>query len=144
MSIESVMSSSHLILCHPLFPLPSIFPSIHWVSSSHQVAKVLEFQLQHQSFWVLPICSKRLGGLSGWGTPHLYIFLKVNLFSLVLECKRGHSGWQIHFNFRTFVLTVIFAWIILCQMSVCLPPSLYTSLCVCLLRCVRLFATSWL
>ena len=22
-----------------------------WVSSSHQVAKVLEFQLQHQSFW---------------------------------------------------------------------------------------------
>ena len=49
MSIESVMSSSHLILCHPLFPLPSIFPSIHWVSSSHQVAKVLEFQLQHQS-----------------------------------------------------------------------------------------------
>ena len=28
MSIESVMSSNHLILCHPLFPLPSIFSSI--------------------------------------------------------------------------------------------------------------------
>ena len=28
MSIESVMPSSHLILCWPLFPLPSIFPSI--------------------------------------------------------------------------------------------------------------------
>ena len=28
MSIESVMPSSHLILCHPLFFLPSIFPSI--------------------------------------------------------------------------------------------------------------------
>ena len=28
MSIESVMPSSHLILCHPLFILPSIFPSI--------------------------------------------------------------------------------------------------------------------
>ena len=27
-SIESVMPSSHLILCHPLFLLPSIFPSI--------------------------------------------------------------------------------------------------------------------
>ena len=27
-SIESVMLSSHLILCHPLLPLPSIFPSI--------------------------------------------------------------------------------------------------------------------
>ena len=28
MSIESVIPSSHLILCHPLLPLPSIFPSI--------------------------------------------------------------------------------------------------------------------
>ena len=28
MSIESVMPSNHFILCHPLFLLPSIFPSI--------------------------------------------------------------------------------------------------------------------
>ena len=28
MSIESVILSNHLILCHPLFLLPSIFPSI--------------------------------------------------------------------------------------------------------------------
>ena len=28
MSVESVMPSSHLILCHPLLLLPSIFPSI--------------------------------------------------------------------------------------------------------------------
>ena len=28
MSVESVMPSNHLILCHPHFPLPSIFPSI--------------------------------------------------------------------------------------------------------------------
>ena len=28
MSIESVMPSNYLSLCHPLFPLPSIFPSI--------------------------------------------------------------------------------------------------------------------
>ena len=28
MSIESVMPSSHLILCRPLLPLPSMFPSI--------------------------------------------------------------------------------------------------------------------
>ena len=28
MSIESVMPYNHLILCHPLFLLPSIFPSI--------------------------------------------------------------------------------------------------------------------
>ena len=56
MSIESVIPSSHLILCRPLL-LPSIFPSISlfkWVSSSHHVAKVLEFQLQHQSFQWTP------------------------------------------------------------------------------------------
>ena len=52
-SIESMMPSNYLILCCPLLLLPSIFPSIR-VSSSHQVAKVLEFQFQHQSFqWTL-------------------------------------------------------------------------------------------
>ena len=43
-SIPSVMPSNHLILCHPLLFLPSIFPSIRlllqWVSSSNQVVKL--------------------------------------------------------------------------------------------------------
>ena len=53
--IESVMPSNHLILCHPLLP-PSIFPSIRVFCSesvlriSGLIAKVLAFQLQHQSF----------------------------------------------------------------------------------------------
>ena len=55
MSMERVMPSNHLICCRPLLLLPSAFPVDHqdlfqWVSFSHQVAKVLEFQLQHQSF----------------------------------------------------------------------------------------------
>ena len=33
MSIESVMSSNHLVLCHPLLFLPSIFPSIRVFSN---------------------------------------------------------------------------------------------------------------
>ena len=33
MSIELVMSSKHLILCHPLLLLPSIFPSIRLFSN---------------------------------------------------------------------------------------------------------------
>ena len=56
MSIELVMPSNRLILCCPLLLLPSIFPSIRVffkVSSLHQVAKVLELHLQHQSFqWI--------------------------------------------------------------------------------------------
>ena len=46
MCIESVMPSNHLILCHPLLLLPSIFPSIRvfkWVSFSQQVAKYWSF-----------------------------------------------------------------------------------------------------
>ena len=33
MSVESVMPSNHLILCHPLLLLPSVFPSIKVFSS---------------------------------------------------------------------------------------------------------------
>ena len=33
MSIKSVMPSNHLIFCHPLFLLPSIFPSIRFFSN---------------------------------------------------------------------------------------------------------------
>ena len=50
MSTELVMPFNHLILYRPLLLLPSIFPSIRVfpsVSSSHQVVKVLELQLQH-------------------------------------------------------------------------------------------------
>ena len=58
MSIELVMPSNHLILCRPLLLLPSIFPNIRVFSNEsaplHQVAKVLEFQLQHQSFQWTP------------------------------------------------------------------------------------------
>ena len=60
MSIESVMPTKYLILCHSLILLPSIFPSIRvffqWGSPLHQVAKVLEFQPQRQSFqWIFRI-----------------------------------------------------------------------------------------
>ena len=52
MSIESVMPSSHLILCHLLL-LPSIFPMISVFSSEsvlhNQVAKELELQFQYSS-----------------------------------------------------------------------------------------------
>ena len=47
MSIVSVMPSNHLILCHHILLLPSIFPSIRVFSN--ELAKVLEIQLQRQS-----------------------------------------------------------------------------------------------
>ena len=52
-SIESVMSSNHLVLCRPLLLPLSILPSIRVFSKESVLcirAKVLEFQFQHQSF----------------------------------------------------------------------------------------------
>ena len=54
MSIESVMPSNHLTPLSPPSP-PALNLAQHQdlfqsVGSSHQVAKVLELQLQHQSF----------------------------------------------------------------------------------------------
>ena len=42
---SSVVPFSSCLQCFPASG------SFQWVSSSHQVAKVLEFQLQHQSWW---------------------------------------------------------------------------------------------
>ena len=55
LSIALVMPSNHLILCHPLLLLPSIFPSIRVFSNEsvlpNRWPKYLEFQ--HQSFqWI--------------------------------------------------------------------------------------------
>ena len=53
MCIELVMPSNHFILCCPLpppaFNLSQYQGLFKWVSSSHQVVKLLELQLQHQS-----------------------------------------------------------------------------------------------
>ena len=45
MSIESVMSSNHLILCHPLLLPPSIFPSIRVFSNE------LALRIRWPKYW---------------------------------------------------------------------------------------------
>ena len=53
MSIELVMLSDHLILCHPLLLLPSIFPGIRVFSNEstlQQVAKDWSFSFSISSF----------------------------------------------------------------------------------------------
>ena len=56
-SVESLMPSNHLIFCRPLLLCLQSFPasgSFQRVSSSHEVAKALEFQFQRQFFqWTL-------------------------------------------------------------------------------------------
>ena len=45
MSIESLMPSNHLILCHPLLLLPSVFPSIRVFS------KELVLHMRRPKYW---------------------------------------------------------------------------------------------
>ena len=53
MSIESVMPSNHLILCHPLLLLPSIFPSIR-VFSNESVLRIRWPEYWSFSFRISP------------------------------------------------------------------------------------------
>ena len=53
MSIKSVMSSNHLILCHPLLLLPSIFPSIR-VFSNESVLRIRWPKYWSFSFSIFP------------------------------------------------------------------------------------------
>ena len=60
MSIESVMSSNHLILCHPLLLLPSIFPGIR-VFSNESVLHIRWPKYWSLSFSISP--SNKYSGL---------------------------------------------------------------------------------
>ena len=97
MSIESVMPSSHLILCRPLLLLPPIPPSIslcQWVNSSHEVAKELEFQLQHHSFQTtsdLIVNSQVLAGI----TDRYVEFLQERVFYVKSFPKSSVSRGQL-------------------------------------------------
>ena len=77
MSIESVMLSNHPILCRPLHLLSSVFPSIKVfseksASSSHQVAKILELQLQQINTKETPpgLLAREPGDRVGVVTPY--------------------------------------------------------------------------
>ena len=97
--------------CHPAIsssvtPPPALNPSQHWglfkwVSSSHQVAKLLEFQLQDQSFqWIFRIDFFRIDWLDlldVQGTLKSLLqqhnlkasILQVSAFFTVLRCLGG-------------------------------------------------------
>ena len=71
MSIKSVMSSNHLILCHPLFLLSSVFPSIIWITVLYT---------QWTQYWKSAI----LQFLSMWINGHLRID--------AIQCRYGKQN----------------------------------------------------
>ena len=63
---DAIQPSHPLVSPSPPAPNPSQHQSLfQWVNSSHEVAKVLEFQLQHQSFQWTPRTDLLQNGLVG-------------------------------------------------------------------------------
>ena len=93
MSIESVMPSSHLILCHPLLLQPSIFPSI-LVFSDEPVLHIKWPKYRSFSFSISP--SNEYSGL----------------ISLRMEriCELGASIWSL--NLFTLVYEILFHFLL--------------------------------
>ena len=85
MSTESVMPSNHLVLCHPLFLLPSIFPSIR-VFSNESVLRIRWPKYWNFSFRISP--SNEYSGL---------ISFRIDWFDLLavqgtLKCLLQHHN----------------------------------------------------
>ena len=108
MSIESVMPSNHLILCHPLLLLPSIFPSIR-VFSSESVLHIRWPKYWSFSFSISP--SSEYSGLISFGMDWLDLlavqgsptpqfksisssalsFLYTSTLTSIHDCWKNHS-----------------------------------------------------
>ena len=82
MSIESVMPSNHLILCHPLLLLPSIFPSIMVFSNESVLC------IRWLKYWSFNISrSNQYSGL---------IFFRIDWFDLLVIQETLKSLLQYH------------------------------------------------
>ena len=71
MSIESMMPSNHLILCHPLLLFPSIFPSIRVFSNESAL------RIRWPKYWSFSFTSSPSNEYSG------LISLRIDLFGLL-------------------------------------------------------------
>ena len=102
MYIESVRPSNHLIFCCPLILPHSIFPRIRVFSNesffSHKVAKVLEFQLQHQSFqWTLRTDLFRMDWLDLLPVQvTVKSLLQIQYKTSILQCSAFFTGQLSH------------------------------------------------
>ena len=98
-SIESVMPSSHLILCHPLLLLPSIFPSIRVFSSE------LDLPIRWPKYWSFICRTSPSNTIQGWFSLGLIglISLQSNGFSRVFSSTTVHRHQ--FFSAQSFLLS---------------------------------------
>ena len=83
MSFESVMLSKHLILCHPLLLLPSIFSSIR-VFSNEWTLHITQSKYQRLSFSISP--STEYSGLISFRIDQFYLLAVRGPLMSLLQC----------------------------------------------------------
>ena len=98
MSIESVMPSSHLILCHPLLLLPSIFPSIG-VYSNQSVLHIRRPKYQNFCFNISP--SNEYSGLISFRMDWLDVLAVQGTVKSFLHHHSSKSSILWHSAFST-------------------------------------------
>ena len=96
MSIESVMPSNHLVLCHPLLFLPSIFPSIR-VFSSESVLHIRWPKYWSFSFSISP--SHEYSGLISFRIDWLELFAVQGTLKSLLQHHSSKASILLHSAF---------------------------------------------
>ena len=102
MSIESVMPSSHLILCHPLFLLPSIFPSIR-VFSNESALYIRWLKYWSFSFSISP--SNEYSGLISFRMDGLDLLAVQGTLKSLLQQNSSKASILRHSAFFTVQLS---------------------------------------
>ena len=101
-SIESVMPSSHLILCHPLFLLPPISPSIR-VFSDESTLRMRWPKYWSFSFSIIP--SKEIPGLISFGMDWLDLLEVQGILKSLLQHHSSKASIPLRSAFFTVQLS---------------------------------------
>ena len=102
MSIESVMPSNHLILCHPLLFLPSIFPSIR-VFTNESALHIRWQRYWSFSFSIIP--SKEIPGLISFRMDWLDLLAVQGTLRSLLQHHSSKASILRHSAFFTVQLS---------------------------------------
>ena len=101
MFIESVMPFNHLILCHPLLLLPSVFPSI-WVFSNELAPCIRQPKYWSFSFSISP--PNEYSGLISFRIDWFDLLAVQGTLKSLLKCHKSKASILWHSAFSMFLL----------------------------------------
>ena len=123
MSIESAMPSNHLVLCHPLLLLPSIFPSIR-VFSNESALRIMWPKYWSFSFSISP--SNEYPGLIFFRMDRLDLLAVQGTLRSLLQCHSSKASILRRSAF--FIVQLSHPYMTTGKHLLCLNFSLWTSL----------------